>query len=45
VNKSNLDAFALAIAEVESLKFDKTSQIIFCHSTDYKNQASLFFVA
>ncbi|MEH2127043.1 hypothetical protein [Nostoc sp.] len=42
--KSNLDAFALAIAELESLKLDKTSQIIFYHSIDYKNYTSFFFV-
>ncbi|MFN6477762.1 hypothetical protein [Nostoc sp. DedQUE07] len=41
---SNLDAIARAIAELESLKLDKTSQVIFSHSIDYKNYIFLFFV-
>ncbi|MDZ7950364.1 hypothetical protein [Nostoc sp. DedQUE09] len=37
---SNLDAFALAIAEIESFKLDQTSQVIFSylHLIDYKNK-------
>jgi len=42
--KKKVNSISEAIAELESLKLDKTLEVIFCHSTDYKNQASLFFV-